>query len=77
MSGNDREWVQDCRQDGFYGAPTDGKAWGRVIANVGAFAAALDTENRITYGLPTGSGTRRISKTTISGFDSPAQRHSC
>ena len=27
MSGNVREWVQDCWHDSYDGAPTDGSAW--------------------------------------------------
>ena len=27
MSGNVREWVQDCRQDTYEGAPATGEAW--------------------------------------------------
>ncbi len=27
MAGNVAEWVQDCRHDGYSGAPTDGSAW--------------------------------------------------
>ena len=27
MHGNVREWVQDCWNDSYVGAPTDGSAW--------------------------------------------------
>ena len=29
MSGNVREWVQDCWNDSYHGAPADGRAWER------------------------------------------------
>ncbi|MBI4527862.1 MAG: SUMF1/EgtB/PvdO family nonheme iron enzyme [Deltaproteobacteria bacterium] len=29
MSGNVREWVEDCRHKDYKNAPTDGRAWGR------------------------------------------------
>ena len=34
MSGNVREWVQDCWNDSFAGAPGDGRAWEAGDCNV-------------------------------------------
>lgn len=58
MSGNVREWVQDCWHDSYEGAPTDGTAWEegdcskRVIRGGSWYGKPwyVRTANRFWYG---------------------------
>ena len=73
MHGNVREWVQDCRNDSYAGAPVDGSAWlggdcsGRVVRGGSLYDDPRDLRAAyrywITSGDRSGYGGFRVART--------------
>jgi formylglycine-generating enzyme required for sulfatase activity len=70
MSGNVWEWVEDCYQGSYTGAPSDGSAWTRALVTGACFAVARRSTLRSSPVPPFGSGSpRRTGATsTVSGL---------
>ena len=71
MNGNVWEWVEDCWNASYKGAPSDGSAWTSGACSRRVFAGAPGTAFRRASARPTAAGTTPTTGTSSSAFGLP------